>query len=403
MAKLLWGNVYYKENFAGVLREEPGIRSSFTYDASYLDSKHPAIAHTLPLQAAPWVSQSGLPSFFDNLVAEGWLETAQTRLLGKRMASRFELLLAFGEDCAGAVSIIDPEPQKLSQNLLNLEDPMEMALLTSRASLSGVQPKLALIESEGKLFPAPAGQVSTHIGKFTSQYHDDLVANEYLTTQAFQALLPGEDVVEMHIGTIEGIALPALIIKRFDRIANGGRLHFEEFTQLLDLSSNAKYDGAHKDMADFMYTTEGCIPAEVYRLYQRILAGFLLGNTDMHLKNFALFHYDSGFGLTPAYDELASAIYQYKTLALAIGGARDLHLGQLKPKHIVKLADEFQLPRASIMMAVEALKRNLEAAQQAIAQATIGSAALKQQLISMMEKRWNGTFALIGKHLLQRQ
>ncbi len=55
---------------------------SFTYDTSYLNAEQPAIAYTLSLRPEPFISQSGLPPFFDNLVAEGWLEEAQTRLLG---------------------------------------------------------------------------------------------------------------------------------------------------------------------------------------------------------------------------------------------------------------------------------------------------------------------------------
>lgn len=403
MANFLWGQVYYKETFAGILREEPGERTSFTYDASYLSGSELAIAHTLPLQKEPFINQSGLPAFFDNLVAEGWLETAQTRLLGKRTASRFELLLAFGQDCAGAVSVIDPEPQKLTQQLLDQNESMELALLKSRSSLSGIQPKLTVIEVGGKFRPTTSGELSTHIAKFPSSHHDDLVANEYLTTQAFKALLPDEAVVDMHIGDVQGIDDPALIIKRFDRTATADRLHFEEFTQLLDLPSHAKYDGAHKDMADFILKTKGCIPIEVYRLYQRILAGFLLGNTDMHLKNFAMFHDEAGFRLTPAYDEISSAIYNYKTVALAISGSKDLLLGQLGPRNIIKLGEEFGLQPPAIQMVVDTLQRNLEAAKQAISQAAIGSPHLKQQLITMMEKRWNGTFALIGQHLLKKR
>ena len=88
---------------------------------------------------------------------------------------------------------------------------------------------------------------------------------------------------------IAGLDEPALLIKRFDRGADG-RIHFEEFNQLLMRSSRTKYEGAHKDMAEFILHTEGCLPTQAYLLYRRILAGFLLGNTDMHLKNFAMFH-----------------------------------------------------------------------------------------------------------------
>src|SRR5258707_659431 len=139
MANLLWGNVYYKDLFVGTLREEPGERTSFTYDSSY---QGPPISHKLPLRPEPFITQSGLHPFFDNLVAEGWLEAEQPRLLGKRQASRFELLLAFGQDCAGAVSVIDPEYSPLRQDLMDLSNPKERALFTSRASLSGIQPKI---------------------------------------------------------------------------------------------------------------------------------------------------------------------------------------------------------------------------------------------------------------------
>ena len=56
MATLLWGRVYYHAHFAGILQEEPGDRTSFTYDEAYLNTQHPAIAHTLPLQAKSHVS-----------------------------------------------------------------------------------------------------------------------------------------------------------------------------------------------------------------------------------------------------------------------------------------------------------------------------------------------------------
>lgn len=403
MAKLLWGQVYYKEHFAGILREEPGERISFSYDDHYLNANHPPIAYTLPLRQNPYISYAGLPPFFDNLVAEGWMENAQTRLLGKRISSRFELLLSFGQDCAGAVSIIDPEPSELTLSLSDITDAKEIAVMASRASLSGVQPKLTLIERSEKLYPAKNGETSTHIAKFPSQDHNDLVINEYLSTLAFKALLPEDDVVHLHIGKIEGFTEPALIIKRFDRGNNNERIHFEEFNQLLGFSSRAKYDGSHKDLADFIRNAKGSMPIEIYRLYLRILAGLLLGNTDMHLKNFAMFHTNTGFRLTPTYDTVSAALYDYKTIALAIGGTSNLVIGKLKPNHIIKLGTEFQLSHEAIHMAFTHLSKHMDAAKQAITDAAIKTLPLKKQLIDLLEKRWNGTFALIGQKLLKKR
>lgn len=400
MASLLWGNVYYKHHFAGVVRQEPGERVSFTYDESYLASGHPAIAHTFPLRTGPYISQSGLPPFFDNLVAEGWMEDAQTRLLGKRRASRFELLLAFGQDCAGAVSIIDPDPQ--DRGNIKPDDPMEIAVMAGRASLSGIQPKLALIERDGKLRPARTDELSTHIAKFASPRHDDLPANEYLTTKALKALLPDEDIVDLRLGRIDGFKDPALIIKRFDRTGDGQRIHFEEFNQLLGCPSEAKYEGSHKSMADFIRQTPGCLPAEIYRLYLRILAGLLLGNTDMHLKNFAMFHTEAGLRLTPAYDAVAAALYGYNTIALSIGGSANIPLGDLKARALIRLGAEFGLPAPAIAMATGQLEKRKEAVRNAIAESKTGAQELRDAIINLMEKRWNGTFALIGKSLSKK-
>jgi serine/threonine-protein kinase HipA len=397
MARFLWGKVYHQNRFAGILREEAGDRTSFTYDELYLSEEQPAIAHTLPLQTAPHTA-TGLHPFFDNLVAEGWLENAQVRLLGKRSASRFELLLAFGYDCAGAVSVMDPEPSELSELLLDSEDLKEMAALTSRASLSGVQPKLALVQRKGKYFPVKFNELSTHIAKFPTPEHDDLVVNEYLTTRAFKALLPEDDAVDLSIGEVTGIPEAALIIKRFDR-TGFNRVHFEEFNQLLGKKSTAKYDGSHKEMSHFIRTTKGCLPTENYRLYARILAGILLGNTDMHLKNFAMFHTPAGLRLTPSYDQVAAALYRYKTVALAIGEASNLLIGNLEAKNMIVLANEFALSNAAINMIIKQLTRNKDQAKEAILAGNIGSAAFKNQLIKHMEARWNGIFTLIGQSL----
>ncbi len=449
MANLLWGKVFFNDMFAGYLCEEPGDRITFAYDDSYISAENPAIARSLPVRKASHISNNGLHPFFDNLVSEGWLEHAQSRLLGGRQVKRFELLLAFGFDCAGAVSVVDPEPSKLTEAMLDMDDPREMAVLTSRASLSGVQPKLTAVEKNGVFRPARIDEISTHIVKFPSSNHPDLIENEYITSRAFKALLPDDDIVELAIGEIKELDDQALIIKRFDRelthleegfgggsgsgagfadgsgYGGGGaagfgypdgsgdsihpspfeikRIHFEEFNQLLDRRSNAKYSGAHKEMAEFILQTDNCLPIQTYSLYKRILAGLLLGNTDMHFKNFAMFHTPQGLRFTPSYDQVAASLYQYKTVALSIADATDLPIGKLKPANMIRLGEEFELSAAAINMAVDGLHKNLNLAKQAIADAEFGSEKLRNNLIKLLEKRWNGTFALIGKTLSARQ
>lgn len=405
MAQLLWGKVYYQDMFAGVLRQEPGERYRFTYDEFYLTLKNPAISYSMPLREAPYFSEYGLHPFFDNLVAEGWLENAQARLIGKRVWSRFELLLAFGMDCAGAVSIIDPEPIRLRESPPGEYDPKTLAVMQGRASLSGIQPKLTLVKENNKFRPSHIGEISTYIAKFPSPHISDIIENEYLTTLACKKLLPEDDFVESHIGSVEGIGNSALIIKRFDRTADGTRIHFEEFNQLLEKPSRLKYEGSYKDMAVFLEKCPEAMPLDIVRLFKRILMGILIGNTDMHFKNFALIYTNQGLRLTPVYDFVAAAIYHpnFQVMGLGIGGAQDLPIYSLKPKNILAISAEFKITKQAIKLAVDQLQKNIPSAQEAIFSVPFGSSDLKNKIIQQMDKRWNGTFSLIGKALLEKR
>ncbi|MCH9844496.1 MAG: HipA domain-containing protein [Alphaproteobacteria bacterium] len=404
MADLLWGKVYHYDVFAGYIREEPGNRMVFTYDETYLNAGHPPIAYTLPLREAPYVSENGLHPFFDNLVAEGWLAGMQAKILGKREPSRFELLLAFGIDCIGAISIIDAEPVAFHQQLREASDG-EKAVRQSRSSLSGVQQKLAVIKENGIYRPTRSDEISTHIAKFDSAQYSDITDIEYLTMIAFQVFGHRRSIANISIGEIAGIDRQALIVKRFDRESTDDgklqRIHFEEFNQLLGKRTGQKYDGAHKEMADFIITNIECVPTEKYILYKRILTGLLLGNSDMHFKNFAMFYGKSGLLLTPSYDQVAAVLYGFDDIALEIFGARDHNIKQLQPKHMIGLGHEFQLSNKVIQLIITEIENDITAAKDSITQAKHGTTKRKNQLIKFMEKRWNDTFkpipALIGK------
>lgn len=402
MAAALWGNVNYQETYAGRLQQEPGDRYGFTYDSAYLDSGGPAIAHTLPLREETHYSAGRLHPFFDNLVAEGWLCNAQARALGVPPSDRFALLLAYGSDCAGAVSVHDPDPVRDVR--IDLGDEHEVAALASRASLSGVQPKVLAVVGPSGLRPARRDEASTHIVKLPSENHPDIVPLEWISTAAYRTLLPGEDFPKMELAPLGNIASEALIVRRFDRMPSGRKRHFEEFNQLLGKPPENKYDGAYEDMGRFIRETRACIPAEADRLLWRVLACILIGNTDAHLKNFAMFHTADGLRLAPAYDLVASAVYaQHQTMALSLAGAPDLRLSEVQPKHVVALGDGYGLRPAVLELAVAELGERLEAAKAAAHDAAARHSGLGDKLIEMMEHRWNGTFASIGQLLSRRQ
>jgi serine/threonine-protein kinase HipA len=405
MASALWGKVYHNQLYAGELRQEPGGRCVFTYGPSYLEAKHSAIAFTLPLQSASHICEQGLHPFFDNLVAEGWLRNAQARALKVDANNRFALLLAFGHDCAGAVSVIDPAP--VSEPAIDANDPIATAALYSRASLSGVQPKLLAVKEGRKYRPARRDEISTFIAKFPSGSLRDVIENEYLTTVASRALLPDDEIVDPEIATLEGMTERALLVPRFDRLRSGAKRHFEEFNQLLGKrSGDDKYEASYDDMAAFILKTPNCTPVDAWKLYRRILVCFLTGNTDAHLKNFAMFHTPDGLRLTPAYDLVAAALYpEYRQLALAIGNASNLVLEALRPKHLVALSKSYGLDSAIATEAITKLDAHRKPAEKAVTEAAkrIGDETLGQKLLDLMERRWNGSFKSIGQFLSKKQ
>ncbi len=403
MATNLWGKVYYGGTFAGILSHEAGGRCVFIYDESYLQSSLPAISYTLPLRPEPHLSEYGLHPFFDNLCAEGWLKDVQACALGLRRDDHFPLLLAFGTDLAGAVSIIDPDPA--GDVKIDHSNPENIAALSARASLSGVQPKLGAIK-EGRVFrPVKRGERATHIAKLPSPMLPDILGLEYITTQACVALLKKDMVAEMALAPLRGVSERALLIKRFDRTENGELIHFEEFNQLLNHRSEDKYEACYEHMADFIIQNEGiCLRAECDTLFRRVMACILTGNTDAHLKNFAMEHTESGLRLAPCYDLVATACYpQYQTLALGIGGAKNMRIGSIGPKNIARLGNLFGLPDRAVMLAVSDFASRLNRAHSAVDASKKVDPYIKDKLHQQLEKRWNGAFDSIGTYLSKKR
>ncbi len=405
MAVNLYGTVYFKDTLAGTLEQIPDGRYAFTYDLAYIEAGEMQIAHKLFRRFAPHYHH-GLHPFFDNLIAEGWLAKAQARALGIRGDDRFARLLAFGMDCPGAVSVRDPRPARAPD--LDVGTREEIAALASRASISGVQRKLFALRSGQGFRSARAGEISTHIAKLPSPDLEGVVELEYLTTIATAALLPDDVVVEVEIAKVENVQGRCLLVRRFDRTPSGDKIHFEEFNQLTDRPADAKYEGSYGEMAAFILRHQPYHREEdVDRLFRRILVCVLVGNNDAHMKNFGLLYTTDGLRLAPFYDVVAAALYpQYRdsSLALRLGtGQNPGGLASIGPKHLMALAKSFELSPTALTLAVADLKRRLPVAMRAIEESAHGMRVLKKKLIEFMRRRWNGTFASIGKRSLERR
>lgn len=131
--------------------------------------------------------------------------------------------------------------------------------------------------------------------------------------------LPENEDVTMRMAVAVGIEVPvhglvravdnslAYFIKRFDREGRD-RLPVEDFAQLSGESRETKYDSSMEKVTAVL--DQFCtFPAlERVKLFERTLFSFLVGNEDMHLKNFSLITRNQKVELAPAYDFLNTTI-----------------------------------------------------------------------------------------------
>jgi len=68
------------------------------------------------------------------------------------------------------------------------------------------------------------------------------------------------------------------------------------------LAAEDWYHLAYTDLADLLRRVSARPEDDLPALYRQAVFNALIGNTDDHLKNFAMLHADEGWRLTPAYD-----------------------------------------------------------------------------------------------------
>lgn len=100
------GKVYYKEHFAGIVKETDEGEYIFQYDTNYV-KLHPNefISFTMPVTDKPYVDKRLFP-FFEGLIPEGWLLDIASKNWKINQNDRMGLLLACCKHCIGAVSVI---------------------------------------------------------------------------------------------------------------------------------------------------------------------------------------------------------------------------------------------------------------------------------------------------------
>ncbi len=295
-----------------------------------------------------------LPAFFQNLLPEGTFRRHVAEAAGIDPSDNFSLLAACGRDLPGAVTAEWENIGKAAlQDLVTQgQDALEVTVWSEpfqdAISISGVQPKLGVNrEADGRFSGRTRHHDTAIIAKLPSVEYPRMPQMEDLCMRL--AGLAGVDTCSFELADMQALAAGHrydlgeevqgrfLAVTRFDR-GEGGRVHFEDFAQVLGVAPENKYSQSYLAIALTLLDLPGCGVPAVHELLRRIEVNDLLGNADMHLKNIGLLYRDARqAGLAPAYDLLSTHVYlgtQGHALALleeggpAEGKAKD---GQRKP------------------------------------------------------------------------
>lgn len=313
------------------------------------------------VQGPPLIRQitpGKLPPFILSLLPEGWLEAVlkskdERTLLrsGKRYMSNIAIvekqaelsmlppdillakLLKHSKDGAFTGHYAGPARGEIEggfeQNLARIYESAD----TPR--LSGIQIKAPMyLDAEGRLSPA-TGKPFTHILKpaGTSGY-------EVLPVVEWTALALGEAVgldapARALVPMPDGMP-PALLVERFDirlGFEDKRMLALEDMCSVLDLPTQAKYDGTLERVARAIRSLSTAPEQDLLTLLNRALFAWLIADGDMHLKNLALLKATEprnrtfrSVRMAPLYDSVTTRVFprlKHDRMAIKVNGKDD--------------------------------------------------------------------------------
>ena len=263
------------------------------------------------------------PPYFSNLLPEGHLREYLAVRSGVNESRDYPLLELTGGDLPGAVEMVAESPPMTAiaaeTDADRAEDGAAEDML--RFSLAGVQLKLsAVMEASGGLTLPAHGMGGDWIVKLPSSSYAGMPENEYsMMKMASMVGIETADVELVRIERIGGIPAEmmdegmegrfALAVRRFDRPGEGRRIHTEDFAQVFGVYPQRKYDR-------YGYIAIGRVlatysnEAAVDQFARRLMYGAMIGNADLHLKNWSLIYRDGRTPeLAPAYDLLSTVAH----------------------------------------------------------------------------------------------
>lgn len=176
-------------------------------------------------------------------------------------------------------------------------------------TVPGVQKKLSLHLTEENLPRLTLVNYPTgYIFKPQTEEYETLPESEYLIMQMAKQV--GIKTVPFALIKMNSKGELAYITKRIDRVQVDGKMQMlamEDFCQLEERLTEDKYKGSYERCAKVIKKYSSMAIFDLTELYLRLVFSFVIGNSDMHLKNFSMVEKAEGSGeyvLSGAYDLL---------------------------------------------------------------------------------------------------
>jgi len=311
----------------GTLTRLPGDRVLFAFTENYVaDQNRPTLSlsfkdalGSLIIDVRP--TQTRLPVFFANLLPEGAMRDYLAARASVKPEREFFLLAVLGRDLPGALEIqpadvgmpLDEIAIMSGESVTNPE-----SVTALHFSLAGVQLKFSAVKGAAGGLTIPADGVGgSWIVKLPSAKFPNVPENEFAMMELARqvgiavpetGLIPLSHIFGLPSG-IDAVGEHAYVIKRFDRAANGERIHIEDFAQVFAVYPEHKYERAsYRNIAEVLWAESG--EAGIVEFIRRLVFNVLIGNADMHLKNWSLIYPDLHHpSLAPAYDFVSTIAY----------------------------------------------------------------------------------------------
>ena len=349
----------------------------FTYAQEYLDnpSSCPISIH-LPLQAQNFSAEE-TSLFFEGLLPEGFTRKCVAGWIHADEYDYLTILAALGRECLGAIQIIEDgmDVPKAGYQKLTRED-------VCRLAKEGASEAAELVTKAHLSLTGASGKVGLYYKIDTNEWY-----------------LPIGAAPSTHIVKQSHVRLDGIVTNVMDGLTVPFRLHQEDFSQAMGISSGHKYEhngeGYLKRMCDILKKYSSNPMEDQLKLWDICVFNYLIGNTDNHIKNVSLLYASdmASIRLAPAYDIVCTMIYPSSTteMAVSIGCEYDIH--KIKREHFCRELKNIGIGEKLAMRHYDDMLSRIESAleescETLMQQGFIQAKDMKKRILEVRKPAW---------------